>query len=258
MLNRIIDVVLKAGEIYKSAGDDLGVESKGSNVNLVTKYDKMIQDFLFEELSKIIPDCSFLGEEGDGEKELSDGYCFIIDPIDGTTNFIKGYQHSAISVGLAKDRELIMGVVLDPDLNNIFYAERGKGAYLNSKRISVSDCKLENSLVLFGTSPYEHELAKQTFKLTEEIFYKAVEVRRGGSAALDICYVASGKADLYYELILRPWDFAAAVVILREAGGICSTLKKEEIDCSKVRSFVCSNGINTEEFFKISDGILQL
>lgn len=174
MLNKITDAVKKAGEIYKSAGSDLGIEEKGSEVNLVTKYDKKIQDFLFEELSKIIPGCSFLGEEGDGNKTLSSGYCFIIDPIDGTTNFIKGFQHSAISVGLAKDGELIMGAVLDPDLNNLFYAEKGKGAFLNGKPIHASNCNLEHSLVLFGTCPYEHELAKKTFKLTEEYFTVAL------------------------------------------------------------------------------------
>lgn len=258
MLNKIMEIVKQAGEIYKSAAGDLGIENKGSAVNLVTKYDKMIQDFLFEKLSEAVPGCSFLGEEGDGEKILSDGYCFIIDPIDGTTNFIKGFQHSAISVGLAKDKELIIGVVLDPDLNNLFYAEKGKGAYLNGRKIHVSDCNLENSLVLFGTCPYEHELAEKTFRLTEQVFYKCIEIRRGGSAALDICYVAAGKADLYYELILRPWDFAGATVILREAGGICKTLDKKEIDCENIRSYMCSNGVNEKEFFDIADGILQL
>lgn len=257
MLNKIIDAVKKAGEIYKNAGKDLGIENKGSAVNLVTKYDKMIQDFLFEELEKICPNCSFLGEEGDENKTLSDGYCFIIDPIDGTTNFIKGFQHSAISVGLAKDKELIIGVVLDPDLNNLYYAEKGKGAYLNGKKISVSDCDIESSLVLFGTCPYEHNLAKKTFELTEQIFYNCIEVRRGGSAALDICYVAAGKADLYYELILRPWDLAGATLILKEAGGICCTLEKEKIDLNKISSYVCGNKKNIKEFFKTADGILQ-
>ena len=256
MLEEIIEVVKQTGEIYKSAAGDLGIENKGSAVNLVTEYDKKIQDFLFSELSKIIPDCSFLGEEGDGNKELADGYCFIIDPIDGTTNFIKGFQHSAISVGLAKDKELILGVVMDPDLDNIYYAEKGKGAYLNGKKIHVSDCDMQNSLVLFGTCPYDHELAKKTFALTEQIFYKCVEIRRGGSAALDICYVAAGKADLYYELILRPWDFAGATVILKEAGGVCCTLEKDEIDCEHIRSYVCSNGKNLDAFFKIADEIL--
>ena len=256
MLKKIIEIVKKAGEIYKSATGDLGIENKGSAVNLVTEYDKKIQEFLFAELSKIIPDCSFLGEEGDGNKELSDGYCFIIDPIDGTTNFIKGFQHSGISVGLAKDKELILGVVMDPDLNNIYYAEKGKGAYLNGNKIHVSNCDMQESLVLFGTCPYEHELAKKTFELTEQIFYKCVEIRRAGSAALDICYVASGKADLFYELILRPWDFAAATIILKEAGGVCCTLDKEQINCEHISSYVCSNGKNLDEFFELADEIL--
>ncbi|MGN1329249.1 MAG: inositol monophosphatase family protein [Eubacterium sp.] len=251
MIEEIVEIVRKAGEIYKSANEDLGIEDKGSSVNLVTKYDKMIQDFLFSELKKLIPDCTFLGEEGDDNKSLTDGYCFIIDPIDGTTNFIKGFCHSAISVGLAKDREIIAGAVLDPDMNNMFYAERGKGAYLNGKRIHVSDCGIDKSLVLFGTCPYEHELAHKTFELTEKIFYKAIEVRRTGSAALDICYVAAGKADLYYEMILRPWDWAAASVILSEAGGQALTFDKKEISADRIDSFVCGNENSLKDFYEI-------
>ncbi len=251
MLGKIIDTVRKAGEIYNNAGEDLCIEDKGSAVNLVTKYDKIIQDFLFDELKKIVPDCTFLGEEGGGNKRLTDGYCFIIDPIDGTTNFIKGFQHSAISVGLAKDREMIIGVVLDPDLNNIFYAEKGRGAFLNGNPIHVSDCSIDKSLVLFGTCPYEHELAHKTFELTEKIFYKAIEVRRVGSAALDICYVASGKADLYYEMILRPWDWAGASLILKEAGGEAYTFEKEPLDADKTTSFVCGNKNSLNDFYEI-------
>ena len=251
MLEKIIEIVKNAGEIYKSADEDKGVEEKGSVLNLVTKYDKMIQDYLETEFRKLIPDANFFDEEGDGDNFLTDGYCFIIDPIDGTTNFIKGYQHSAISVGLAKDREIIIGVVLDPDLDNMFYAEKGKGAFLNGKRIHASDCDMTHSLVLFGTCPYEHELAKKTFAVTEEIFYRALEVRRGGSAALDICYVASGKADLYYEFILRPWDWAGATLILKEAGGIATTCEREELEADKVKSYCCGNAENLKEFYEI-------
>lgn len=251
MLNKIINIVKQAGEIYKNAGNDLGIEDKGSSVNLVTKYDKMIQDFLFTELRKIVPDCTFIGEEGEDNKALTDGYCFIVDPIDGTTNFIKDFQHSAICVGLAKDKELIIGVVLDPDLDNIFYAEKGKGAYLNGKRIKASDCSIENSLVLFGTCPYEHELAHKTFELTEKVFQKCLEVRRCGSAALDICYVAAGKADLYYEMILRPWDWAGASVILKEAGAKAYTFEKEELDINKISSLVCGNEKALNGFYEI-------
>lgn len=251
MLKRIVDIVYKAGEIYKGAGSDLSVSLKTSNVDLVTKYDKEIQTFLYNGLKRIVPDAALLGEEGDGNKELTDGYCFIIDPIDGTTNFVKGFQHSAISVGLAKDRELIIGVVYDPDLDNMYYAEKGKGAYLNGNRIHVSECDMQTSLVLFGTCPYEHELAHKTFELTEKVFYKALEVRRGGSAALDICYVASGKADLYYELILRPWDWAGATLILNEAGGVCTQVNGDVLSLNSIKSYVCGNKRNIEEFYGI-------
>ena len=251
MLEKIIEIVKQAGEIYKSAGDDLGVTQKGSNVNLVTKYDKLIQDFLFTELKKVVPGAQFMGEEGDENKELSDGCCFIIDPIDGTTNFVKGFQHSAISVGLAKDKELIIGVVLDPDRNNIYYAEKGRGAYLNGKRIHCSNEDMENSLVLFGTCPYEHEFAHKTFELAEQLFLKSIEVRRAGTAALDICYVAAGKGDFYYELILRPWDWAGATVILREAGGIAKTADGKDVDPSKIQSYICGNEKNIKEFYEL-------
>ncbi len=251
ILEKIISSVRSAGEIYKSAGDALGIEQKGSSVNLVTSYDKEIQRFLESELKKIIPECRVIGEEGDGEKSVGDGYCFIIDPIDGTTNFIKGFKHSAICVGLAKDGELIKGVVYNPDADEMFYAEKGGGAYLNGRKIQVSDCDLAHSLVLFGTCPYERELAEKTFELTERIFYKAIEVRRSGCAALDICYVACGRADMYYELILRPWDWAGATVILREAGGICSLTDGTDVSLNEVKSYLCANPKNIREFYEI-------
>lgn len=251
MLNKIIEAVRKAGEIYKSADNDLGIEEKDSKANLVTKYDKMIQDYLIDELSRIVPSAKFLGEEGEDNKELTDGYCFIIDPIDGTTNFIKRFQHSAICVGLAYNKELIIGVVYDVDLDNMYYAEKGKGAYLNSKRISVSDCKLEDSIVLFGTCPYEKELSKKTFELAEKCFNNSLDVRRCGSAALDICYVASGKADLYYELIQRPWDWAGATVILHEAGGVAKCVDGADLNANMVSSYLCGNKNNIEEFYEL-------
>lgn len=251
MLNKIIEIVKQAGNIYLSAGNDFEIEEKSDSVNLVTKYDKMIQDFLFERLGELLPEAHFFGEEGNENKELTDGYCFIIDPIDGTTNFIKGFQHSAISVGLAKNRELIIGVVLDPDLKNLYYAEKGKGAYLNGKPIKVSDCELKDSLVLFGTCPYDRELTHRTFEITERIFYKSLEIRRAGSAALDICYVASGKADLYYELILRPWDWAGATLILTEAGGICSQINGDALNADKTTSYACGNSKNIKELYEI-------
>ncbi len=251
MLNDILKIVRRAGEIYKAATADKGVEEKGSAVNLVTKYDKLIQDFLVSEFKKLIPSAQFFDEEGEGNDSLTDGYCFIIDPIDGTTNFIKDFQHSAISVGLAYNGELIIGAVLDPDLDNLYYAEKGCGAFLCGNIIHVSDCDLAHSLTLFGTSPYNRELAHKTFSVAERLFCNSLEIRRGGAAALDICYVAAGKADLYFEMILRPWDWAGATLILKEAGGIAKTCGGEELSADKTASYCCGNAKNLEEFYEI-------
>ena len=136
-------------------------------------------------------------------------------------------------------------------LTLIEFFQKGGGAFLNGRKIQVSDCDLAHSLVLFGTCPYERELAKETFELTERIFYKAIEVRRSGCAALDICYVACGRADMYYELILRPWDWAGATVILREAGGICSQADGTDVSLNGVKSYLCANPKNIREFYEI-------
>ncbi len=251
MLQKIIAIVRRAGALYRAAGEDKEVTEKGSSVNLVTKYDKMIQDFLVSEFRRLLPDASFFDEEGEGDKALTDGWCFVIDPIDGTTNFIRGFQHSAISVGLFKDKEAVIGVVLDPDLDNLYYAEKGKGAYLNGKPIHVSDCDLAHSLVLFGTSPYNRELAHRTFSLAEQVFLHSLEIRRGGAAALDICYVAAGKADLYFEMILSPWDWAGATLILQEAGGSAFTCDGSALTAEGVTSYCCGNERNLMEFYDL-------
>lgn len=251
MLEQIIDTIKQAGSIYKSADKDIDIVQKSSKNDLVTKYDKEIQDFLENKLSKILPNCTFLAEEGSDQKELKNGWCFIIDPIDGTTNFIKNFNHSAICVGLAKDKELVLGIVYDVDKNDLYYAQKGKGAYLNNEQIHVSDSSFTNSLVLFGTSPYARENAHKTFEITEKVFLNSLEIRRCGSAALDICYVACGKADLYYEMVIAPWDVAAATIILTEAGGICQRLDKTPIDLHTRGTYICGNSKNIKEFYEI-------
>lgn len=251
MVEKIVKTVYEAGKIILNAGKDKNVKEKTSNVDLVTEFDVRVQNFLFANLKKDFKNCTFLSEEGKENKTLEDRYCFIIDPIDGTTNFVKDFGHSAISVALAKDKEIVAGVVYDPFLNNMFYAEKGKGAFLNDEKIHASNCEMENSLVLFGTCPYNHELADDTFETAKKIFLNCIEVRRCGSAALDICYVASGKADLYFEYVLRPWDYAAGTLILEEAGGISMTLDKDTLTFDKNSSYLCGNKKNIDEFFKI-------
>lgn len=241
--------VRAAANIYRSAKNDLHIEVKGEDKNdLVTAYDKQIQDFLYKELSAAFPGCAFLGEEGGGKIEVPMGLCFIIDPIDGTTNFIRNFEHSAISVGLAVDRKMVAGVVYDVDKDNLYAAQRGCGATLNGRAIHVNDSDLDHSLLLFGSCPYERELAHRTFQMVEKAYTRVLEIRRTGSAALDICYVASGKADLYFELILRPWDYAATIVIVEEAGGVICTTENQPMPIDQIVGVRCGNGENLAEF----------
>jgi len=220
LLQSIIDIVREAGEILTGADHiEETVEEKAGRANFVTAYDKKIQEFLFEKLKKVMPEAVFIGEEEEEHPALSEGYAFIIDPIDGTTNFMKGYCNSCISVGLLKDGQPEEGVVYNPYLNELFSAIKGKGACKNGIPIHVSPHDLSEGIVLFGTSPYNEELAKKSFACAYELFMQSLDVRRSGSAAIDLCNIACGRAELYFELLLSPWDYAAGSLILTEAGG---------------------------------------
>lgn len=148
-----------------------------------------------------MPEAVFVGEEEDIHASIAKGYAFIVDPIDGTTNFIKDYHVSAISVGLALDGERYMGVVYNPYLNELFTAVKGQGAYLNGVPIHVSSQPLENGVVLFGTAPYYEELNQKSFEMAYDYFKRSLDVRRSGSAALDLCSVAAGRAELFLSCV---------------------------------------------------------
>ena len=209
--------------------------------NFVTKYDCKIQEMLEKKLSEILPEAEFLGEEEDCQINRNAEYIFVVDPIDGTTNFIKDYHMSCVSIGLIRNGKRYMGVVHNPYLNETFYAISGEGAYMNGNAIHVSKDDLANSIVLFGSSPYNTELAKASFELAYEYFQKCLDIRRSGSAALDLCAIASGRAEIYFELILSPWDFAAGALIVEEAGGIVTTVEGEELPCLEKSSILARN-----------------
>jgi len=224
-LNQICELVRKCGELIKNANrDELQIDSKAGHANFVTEYDKRVQDMLKAGLKEIAADVKFIGEEGEAQGFLDKGRFFIVDPIDGTTNFIKDYHMSCISVGLIEDGKGSKAVVYNPYLDEMFYAAKGLGAYCNGKRIHVSNQPLENGIVLFGTSPYNAELSEKSFETAYAYFKKALDIRRSGSAALDLCSIAAGRAELYFELILSPWDYAAGALIVEEAGGIVSDM----------------------------------
>lgn len=227
MLTEIIEIVHECGRIMLEATDiRRKIHQKEGKGNFVTEYDSRVQAALKEKLLTLLPEAVFFGEEDDADKaDISEGYSFIVDPIDGTSNFTRGYRMSSISVALAKDGYPVMGVVYNSYLQETFSAERGKGAYLNGEPIHTSDRILEQSLVLFGTSPYSEVLSRRSFEVAYRYFSKAEDLRRSGSAAIDLCSLACGRADFYFELLLSPWDYAAGALIVEEAGGIVSDLE---------------------------------
>ena len=243
LLKKIADVMRECGEVMLHADRSKnGIDEKAGHGNFVTEYDKKIQQMLQEKLLQILPEAVFVGEEEDIHASIEKGYAFIVDPIDGTTNFIKDYHMSVISVGLTLDGEKYMGAIYNPYMDEMFTAIKGQGAYLNDEPIHVSSQPLENGIVLFGTAPYYAELGKQSFEMAYDYFKKALDVRRSGSAALDLCSVAAGRAELYFELSLSPWDFAAGALIVEEAGGKVTTVQGEPLTLDKGCSVLATNG----------------
>ncbi len=244
----IIDTVISAGkELTQVTFVQDGLLTKAGDHNFATEYDVKTQERLIKELGELVPEANFLAEEDDGTDRANteSGLLFVIDPIDGTTNFMHDVKHSAVSVALLEDGETVFGCVYNPYLDECFFAEAGKGAYLRiadkTDRISVSSRQLNDALTAFGTTPYEKQHAEATFAKVCRLFRRCRDVRREGSAALDMCYVAAGRYDVYFELGLSPWDFAAGALILAEAGGILTDLEGKKIGAPKKTSVLATN-----------------
>ena len=244
LINEISLLVKECGKVILNADrEKMAIDIKSGVADLVTEYDKNIQEQLQIGLKKILPEAKFIGEEGSSDELCDDGYAFIVDPIDGTTNFVKDYHHSAISVALLKGREVVAGLVYNPYLDEVFHAIKGQGAFLNGKKITVSSQPLDKALVLFGSSPYDKQLFPETIKVVSEYFYNALDIRRSGSAALDLCYVACGRADVFVELQVSPWDFAAGKLIIEEACGVVTTLDGAPLSFDGKTSILAKNNV---------------
>ena len=243
-LESVCELVRECGLLMRGADtSELLVNAKTGHANFVTDYDKRIQEKLRIGLAKAIPGATFIGEEDASQEYSEKGKFFIVDPIDGTTNFIKGLNTSCISVGFVVEGKAELGVVYNPYLDEMFTARRGCGAACNGKRIKVSSEPLENGIVIFGTSPYNEELSERSFKLAYEYFKRAIDVRRTGWAALDLCSVASGRAELFFELSLSPWDYAAGALIVEEAGGVVTDINGNALSFSSKSSVMARNRI---------------
>ena len=241
-LEAICKLVRSCGAFIKDIDRaSLSVDAKSGPADLVTQYDRQVQERLRTGLLEIMPDAHFVGEEGSTQPFALAGKFFIVDPIDGTTNFVKDYRFSGVSVALVGDNVAELGVIYNPYADEMFFAERGQGAFCNGRRLHDSEDPVENGIVVFGTAPYREELAERTFKLAYAYFKKALDVRRSGSAALDLCTVAAGRAALFFELFLSPWDFAAGALIVTEAGGIVTDCDGRPIAYDRPCSVVARN-----------------
>ena len=244
----LIPLILEAGKQMKSAHD---VESasdvtvKPGTANFVTVYDVQIQNFLMREIKKAIPDAFFIAEEKENDASaLGHTHCFIIDPIDGTTNFIHDYRHSCISLALFSLGQPVFGAVYNPYQNELFHAEKDKGAHLNGQPMHVSDRPMHLAITAYGTSPYyKDRYADPTFDLCKRLFLAGADVRRCGSAALDLAYLAAGRNDAFFECILSPWDIAAGQLLITEAGGVITDMKGDPIDFSSPSPVIAANPV---------------
>ena len=217
MIERLEAIVREAGE-HMLAFQNPKTFVKEGHYNFVTEADLFVESFLIERIQPLAPGTCFYAEEQDNQA-LTDSPTWVIDPIDGTTNYMRGRGVSSISVALLEEKEPVLGMVYDPYKEELFLAEKGKGATRNGQAIHVSDTPFERALVCFGTSPYDASLARKTTSLLWPFLRDAGDLRRCGSAALDLCDLACGRSDVFFELKLSPWDFAAGGLIVQEAGG---------------------------------------
>lgn len=238
MIGKIKEIVRKASELMLT--DVFEVQQKEGYANIVTSSDVAVQEYLRKELAELLPGSGFLCEEED-RHDLNHEYTWIIDPIDGTANYSRGIRECAISVGLKKGDSMHMGVVYLPRAEEMFWAEKGRGAYLNDRQIHVSDRPFANGILCTALAVYHKEYAKVCSDIILNTFMQCNDIRRFGAAAPELCYLAMGRCELYFEYILSPWDFAAASLILEEAGGYLSDLKGNTLDSTSPTGVVAAN-----------------
>lgn len=188
--------------------------------DFVTRVDTESEAVIINTIRKRFPHHHFLAEESLHESETDD-FCWIIDPLDGTTNYIHGFPFSAVSIALQYKKEIIVGVIYDPFRNELFTALKARGAFLNDKKISVSNVsKMENALIATGFPFKRKHLTEHYLTLFKGVFLEVSDIRRAGSAALDLAYTACGRFDGFFEIGLEPWDCAAGSLMIKEAGGV--------------------------------------
>ena len=219
---------------------DFTVKSKGTIANQVTSSDVAVENFLKESLSSILPGSGFIAEESDHNGTDTE-YTWIIDPIDGTANYVRDLAGSGISVGLYKKMEPFIGVVYNPYRNELFSARKGAGAFCNGQPIHVSDRDFAHSCFCTSLSCYHKEQAHACAGILEKVFTESDDFRRFGAAVIEMTALAAGRVELYFEMSLAPWDHAASRVIIEEAGGCVANVYGDAISYTGQTSFIAAN-----------------
>ena len=223
MLNIGVRAARSAGKVIIRAFEQLDkveIESKGTN-DFVTSVDISAEEAIVETIQKSYPNHTIIGEECGLIQGSDNDFQWIIDPLDGTTNFIKGIPHFAVSIALKVKGKLDQAIIYDPIRGELFTASRGKGAQLNSTRIRVKNHKELNGTIIATGFPFKHKQHTNAYlEMFKTLFTKASDMRRAGSAALDLAYVAAGRVDGFFEIGLKPWDTAAGELMVIEAGGL--------------------------------------
>ena len=223
LCHEVIALSKEVGQFMKEENKKIrtgDVESKEHFNSLVTYVDKTVEEKVIAKLSTLIEDAGFIAEEGTSSK-IGEKYNWIIDPLDGTTNFIHGLPIYCVSIALQEDDEIVLGVIFEPNMNECFYAWKGSKAYLNGEVISVSSAKrMEDSLLATGFPYWDFNRMDAYLRILKDFTARTRGIRRIGSAAVDLAYVACGRFEAFYEYSLKPWDIAAGAFIIEQAGGV--------------------------------------
>ncbi len=245
LFSYVFSLTLAAGKILKRDFQKEKAYSMKSKREIVTSTDKEIEDFFYSKISKKYKNMNFIAEEEHINGSLK-GETIILDPIDGTNNFFYKIPFVAISIAYYKDGEGIFGIVYNPVLEEMFIGKKNEGSFLNGKKLKVSHTKNIDDALLATGLPYKRKNVKNNLDNIVKFGEICRDIRRFGSAALDICYVARGTFDGYWELQLKVWDVAAAAIILKEAGGNITNFNNDLLDLGK-NDFLASNGLLHKE-----------
>lgn len=237
MLEKVVSIVKEASAFFHN---DIEIHDKAGTANYVTTADLQVEKFLKEKLPALLPGSGFIGEEGDIITP-DQQYVWVVDPIDGTTNFIYQLNLSCISIGLLKDGKPYLGVIYNPYTEDLFTGIIGEGAYHNGEKLQVSNRDFAHSLLFMGFHPYDKTFSPPAHRILSRVFAECEDMRRLGVAAIELALLAKGKAGLYFEPQLQPWDYCAAMVLIKEAGGYIGSPIMEEITFDRPQPIVAAN-----------------